>query len=279
LCLPRLLLTLHSHLLSRSLLLRLLLGRVLFARMALSLPLRLLLLRLLLFLRTALFALLIDLRLLRGNLPLVMTYARALLAYSVSYAFLYGYSQWIQEGRGLSPALAGLAQLPLFAVAVVVAITTGRRTEVRSKLLVGASTQIAACALLLLLDSTSPFWLLLAVAVVFGVPQGLNNLALQNSVYHQADPERIGSSSGLLRTFGYLGAITASAASGSFFSERADTAGLHELTWFMIGAAVLFLVVTVADRALARIGAAGTTASTHPAPARHEDVRSDRGAR
>jgi len=204
----------------------------------------------------------IDLRLLRGNLPLVLTYVRALLAYSVSYAFLYGYTQWVEQGRGLSPALTGLVQLPLFAVAVVVAIITGRRTDVRAKLLVGASTQIAACALLLLLDASSPFWLLLAVAMVFGVPQGLNNLALQNSVYHQAEPERIGSSSGLLRTFGYLGAITASTASGSFFSERADTAGLRDLAWFMIGAAVLFLVVTVADRALARIGAVAKSAST-----------------
>jgi MFS family permease len=197
----------------------------------------------------------IDLRLLRGNLPLVTTYARALLAYVVSYAFLYGYTQWMEEGRGLSAGQAGLAQLPLFAMGIVVSIATGRRKEVRAKLLVAATTQIIACSLLLTLGPASPFWLLLVVAIVFGIPQGLNNLALQNSVYHQAEPERIGSSAGLLRTFGYLGAIVASAANGAFLSQRADTTGLHHLTWFMIATAVLFLLVTVADRGLKRVGA------------------------
>jgi MFS family permease len=115
---------------------------------------------------------------------------------------------------------------------------------------------VAACALLLLLHATSPIWLLLVIAVAMGVPQGLNSLALQNSLYHQADPDRMGSSAGLLRTFGYLGAIAASAASGTFLSRHADTPGLHHLAWFMLATAGLFLALTVADRGLARIGVA-----------------------
>lgn len=198
----------------------------------------------------------IDLRLLGGNVPLVLTYLRGLLAYVVAYAFLYGYTQWMEEGRGLSAAHAGLAQLPLFAMGILVSVLTGRRTEVRAKLVVGAAAQIVACVLLLTLGPASPFWLLLVVAVVFGVPQGLNNLALQNSVYHQADPQRLGSSSGLLRTFSYLGAIVASAANGAFLSHGADSGGLHHLSWFMLGAAAVFLLITVADRALGRTGTA-----------------------
>lgn len=196
----------------------------------------------------------IDLRVLGGNLPLVATYVRALLAYIVAYAFLYGYTQWLQDGRGLSATLAGLAQLPVFATAIVTSTITGRRTAVRGKLVVGAAGQIVACAMMLFLQGTSPFWLLVVVALVFGVPQGLNNLALQNSVYHQATAERIASSSGLLRTSGYLGAIVAAAANGAILSRGADTAGMHGLTEFMLGAAVLFLALTVADRTLARVG-------------------------
>jgi MFS family permease len=207
----------------------------------------------------------IDLRVLSGNLPLLGTYARGLLAYVVSYAFLYGYTQWMEEGRGLSASQTGLAQLPLFATAILVSTATGRRRGVRGKFLVGAAGQVAACALLLLLHSGSGIWLLGAVAVVFGVPQGLNSLALQNAVFHQADPERMGSSAGLLRTFGYLGAIVASAASGAFFKERADTGGLHHLAWFLLATAVLFLVVTVADRSLGRVGAE-PPAGAAPAP-------------
>ena len=94
------------------------------------------------------------------------------------------------------------------------------------------------------------------VALVAGVPQGLNNLANQNAVYHQATPERIGSSAGLLRTFYYLGAIVASTAGGVFLTPRADTPGMHDLAWFMLGAAALFVVVTVADRSLGRVSVA-----------------------
>jgi hypothetical protein len=57
-----------------------------------------------------------------------------------------------------------------------------------------------------------------------------------------------------LRTFGYLGAIIASAANGAFFGHRADTGGLHHLAVFILAAGVLFLAVTVVDRSLRGIG-------------------------
>ncbi|WP_079138495.1 MFS transporter [Actinacidiphila rubida] len=207
----------------------------------------------------------IDVRVLGGNRPLLTTYARALLAYVVSYAFLYGYTQWMEEGRGLSASQAGLAQLPLFATAIVVSSVTGRRRGLRAKFLVGAGGQVVACALLLILHSGTSVWLLAGVAVVFGVPQGLNSLALQNAVFHQADPERMGSSAGLLRTFGYLGAIVASAASGVVFGQRADTVGLHHLAWFLLAVAVLYLAVTVADRSLGRLEPASPPGGSAPA--------------
>jgi MFS family permease len=196
----------------------------------------------------------IDVRVFAGNLPLLATYGRALLCYIVTYAFLYGYTQWMEQGRGLSASQAGLVQLPLFGTAMVVSTLTGRHQAVRGKLVVGGIGQVVACGLLLLLSDNSPVWMLLAVVIVLGIPQGLNSLALQNAVYHQADAERMGSSAGLLRTFGYLGAIIASAANGAFFGHRADTGGLHHLAVFILAAGVLFLAVTVVDRSLRGIG-------------------------
>ncbi|MFL4908988.1 MFS transporter [Streptomyces sp. MMS24-I2-30] len=197
----------------------------------------------------------IDLRVLRGNLPLLATYARALVAYSVSYAFLYGFTQWSEEGRGLSPSQAGLVQLPLFLMGIGVSALTGRRKSVLGKLAVGATGQLVACALILLVGGSSPIWLLLVIALVFGVPQGLSNLALQNSVYYQADSERMGSSAGLLRTFVYLGSMIASVATAAAFGQHADTTGLHHLAWFMLAAGALFLLLTVCDRGLRRAAA------------------------
>ncbi|AYG78148.1 Antiseptic resistance protein [Streptomyces hundungensis] len=84
----------------------------------------------------------IDLRVLSGNTPLLATYARQLLAYTVSYAFMYGYSQWLQEGRGLGPERAGLLLLPMSLMAIGVTVLTGHHAQVRGKLFVGGSAQL-----------------------------------------------------------------------------------------------------------------------------------------
>jgi MFS family permease len=194
----------------------------------------------------------IDLRVFGGNFPLLRTYLRTLLAYTVSYAFLYGFTQWMEAGRGLSATHAGLILLPVFGTGILVSTLTGRRPEIRWKLLVGAVSQVGVCALLLTLGPSSGIWLLVAIALLLGLPQGLISLANQNAVYFQADPARMGASAGLLRTFGYLGAIVASAAGGTFFRHGVDAAGLHHLATFLLVAAVLFLAVTVLDRALGR---------------------------
>lgn len=150
-------------------------------------------------------------------------------------------------------------------VAIGVSTTTGRRPEIRGKLIAGAATQLLGCALLLTLGNQSAIWLLLLIALVFGIPQGLNSLANQNAVYHQADAAHLGSSSGLLRTFNYLGAMIASAANGAFFGRTADTSGIHHIGAFLIVIAALFLALAVADRSLARVGRTRPDAETVPA--------------
>lgn len=195
----------------------------------------------------------LDLRVLGGNVPLLVTFVRALLTATVSYCLLYGFTQWLEQGRGLSASGAGLVLLPIFVTGIGVAALTGRRREIRGKLLVGAAAQVVLAGLVLLLGGTSPIWLIVAVALVAGVPQGLNTLALQNAVYRQSDPARLASSAGLMRTFFYLGAIAASTTGGLVFAHGATTAGVHELALVMLAAAVLFLAITIADRSLRRL--------------------------
>jgi MFS family permease len=192
----------------------------------------------------------VDLRVLGGNLPLVTTYIRQFLGYTTSYAFLYGYTQWLEEGRGLRASAAGLILLPLSTTALGVSTLTGRREAVRAKLLVGSAIQVVGCAGLFLVGSDSPVWLLLAVGAVLGIPQGLLGLAGQNALYRQAEPARIASAAGLLRTFMYLGALAASAATAAFFPHRADTPGLHDLALFMAVGSALLLAITLPDRSL-----------------------------
>ncbi|WBP90941.1 MFS transporter [Kitasatospora cathayae] len=203
----------------------------------------------------------IDLRALARNRPLIATYLRQVLGYTASYAFLYGYTQWLEEARGLSAASAGLVLLPLSLTALAVSGATGRSPAVRGKLLVGAVVQMAACAALLLAGSASPLVLLVAVGVSAGVPQGLIGLGNQTALYHQADPAAIASAAGLLRTFMYLGAMAASAANAAFFPRGATTGGLHRLALFMLGGSALLLLLTLPDRSLGRTGTAAVERS------------------
>ncbi|MEU7814296.1 MFS transporter [Pseudonocardia sp. NPDC049154] len=161
----------------------------------------------------------------------------------------------MEEGRGLSASVTGLMLLPMSVTAVAVSALTGRRPEVRGKLRVGATAQVLACAALLTLGGSTPLWLIVGLAILIGIPQGLVSLANQNALHHQADPERTGASAGLLRTFGYLGAIVASVGNGAFLADRADAPGLHHLAAFLLAVAGVFLAVTLADRSLRRVGA------------------------
>ncbi|MGW2824582.1 MFS transporter [Streptomyces sp. NPDC001443] len=200
----------------------------------------------------------VDVRVLGGNLPLIATYLRQFLGYTTSYAYLYGFTLWLEEGRGLTTSTAGLVLLPLSASALVVSTLTGRREAVRSKLVAGSLVQITGCAALLLVGSGSALWVLLLTGAVMGVPQGLIGLANQTALYRQAEPARIASAAGLLRTFMYLGALAASAADAAFFPHRADTAGLHDLALFMLCGSALLLVATLADRSLSTLTPRGT---------------------
>jgi predicted MFS family arabinose efflux permease len=195
----------------------------------------------------------IDPHVLAGNRPLVVTYLRAMLASTVSYTFMYGFTQWLEDGRNLDPSQAGMLLLPSFAMGILVSLLTGRSPAIRAKLMVGACSQVIGCGLILFVTGHSVIGFLLGLALLMGVPQGLNSLALQNSLYQQAEPSRIGASTGLMRTFNYLGAIIAAAASGIFFPVRATTPGMHGLALVALACAGLFLLITIVDPSLGRV--------------------------
>ena len=192
----------------------------------------------------------IDMRIFGGNTPLLMTYLRQTLTYVLTYCFIYGFTQWLEEGRGLSASAAGLVVLPTSLTAIVVAWFTGRRNGIRSKLFAGTLSMIAASAALLALNRETAIWVLIAVGLLAGATQGMNGLANQNALFRQADAARMGTASGLLRTFQYLGAILSSAAVAIVFRTGASSGGLHELAVIMIACGALLLAVVLADRSL-----------------------------
>ncbi|TVT53543.1 multidrug efflux MFS transporter [Amycolatopsis rhizosphaerae] len=195
----------------------------------------------------------VDLRMLTANGPLLRTYLRQALAFLIVYAIMFGYVQWLESARGLSESSAGALLLPMSAVALLAAGASGRPQGLRGRLITNSLALLTGSALLLFLDTKTWLPVLVGVAAVFGLGQGLTSVTNQTALYQQAPAEAIGTASGLFRTAQYLAATGASTLIALCFGGRATSAGLHHLAWALAGAGLLLLTVTVFDRALRKI--------------------------
>ena len=106
----------------------------------------------------------------------------------------------------------------------------------------------AGSALLLTFGPTTPVFLLIAVAVVLGVPNGFNNMGLQAALYESAPPERTSWAGGQFQTFRYIGAIVSSTLLAAVFKQHASTDGLHAMAVLLTVVAVALVIASVAVR-------------------------------
>ena len=194
----------------------------------------------------------VDVRMLARNGALSRTYVRLFLVYLLAYTMTYGFSQWVQDVAGYSSDVAGYMQLPAAIVAGVASFLIARKTAVRGPLIVAAVVPIVGGALLLLLHTGSPVWLLVLAPALFGVPQALASVSNQAALYRVVPAEYIGTAAGLSRTSVYIGAIAASSLIGGVFGQAPTTPDLHVLAWVIVGVAVLLSALTIGDRALGR---------------------------
>jgi MFS family permease len=197
----------------------------------------------------------LDVRMLAANRPLTMTYLRCCVTYVVFYSVFYGLPQWLEQGRRMSSAQAGLMMLPVacFGVlATVVATRMLRRFGPRTLLIVGSAGLLAGSAALLVVGQRTPVALLLVVAAVLGLPNGFNNMGNQTAMYRSAPENRLGSASGLYRTAQYVGANLAAAVVGLSLGERAVSGGLHHLAAIISVTSALLLIAAVLSRQLGR---------------------------
>jgi MFS family permease len=194
----------------------------------------------------------IDLRMLAANRAILRTYLRQSLSFMAIYAIMFGYVQWLEEGRGFSESVSGLLLLPMSAVAVGAAAMSGRTTGVRARLLVVAVALAAGSVALLFVTDRTWLGALLGLVALFGLAQGLTSVANQTTLYREAPAETMGTASGLFRTAQYLGAIVAATVIAQCYGGHADSGGLHRLGLVLIVVSALLLVVTVFDRGLRR---------------------------
>jgi MFS family permease len=194
----------------------------------------------------------LDVRLLAANRALTRTYLRFGLAMLCVYVVLYGLTQWAEAVRGLSESASGLLLLPMTLMSAVVISPVSRRNLIRGPLIAAALMCLAGSAGVLLLTSSSWIGLFVAITVVFGISTGAASAGNQTALYAQAPAHQLGTASGLLRTFAYLGSIASSAITGIVFHTHVTDHGLHLIAWIMVGISAVLVVMTVTDRSLPR---------------------------
>jgi MFS family permease len=195
-----------------------------------------------------------DVRLLLSDAALTRTYLRFGLVFLCSYIVFFGVTQWIEVARGFSALAAGLLLLPMTAVSGLVVPPISRRNLVRGPLIWAALACLAAGVLTLFLSCAAWLFLTVLVTILLGFAIGAassNQLAL----YEQADQEALGTASGLMRSFGYLGSIASSAVIGIVFRQCVTDTGIVVIAVIMIGASITLLLVTALDRTLGKTAA------------------------
>ncbi|WP_067682117.1 MFS transporter [Nocardia miyunensis] len=192
-----------------------------------------------------------DLRLLVTRLPLTRTYARYCLTLLGIYVVLYGLTQWLQVGHRMSAYQAGLVLIPMGLLSAVTGRMVGRYRRLLPSLIISSAALLLGAIGTFFLTSHSPMWLVVVVTAVFGLVAGFGNVTNQTVLYKEAPAEKVGTASGLLRTFGYVGSIAAATISGIAFHTRVDDSGLHMVAAILIGIGIVVLLMTVLDRQLA----------------------------
>jgi predicted MFS family arabinose efflux permease len=166
------------------------------------------------------------------------------------YTVLYGVTQWLQAGRGISAQETGLLLLPMSAVGAVLTRPISQRNLIRMPLVVAAVSCLLASAGVLLLTTSTPIVWVVIVTLLFGVTLGTTASGNQTALYAQVTGNQIGTASGLFRTFGYIGSIASSALIAIVFRTHVSDSGLHVIALIMVAVSAVALVLTVADRRL-----------------------------
>jgi MFS family permease len=194
----------------------------------------------------------LDVRLLAANGVLTRTYVRNGLTLLGVYVILYGLTQWVEVAHGLSPYEAGLALIPMGVFSAVSARVASNHVRLRLSLTGSALLLITGAVSTLFLTSHSPVAAIIVVTAVFGLGSGSSTVTNQTALYRAAPPQTVGTASGLLRTFGYIGSIASATITGLVFHSHVNDSGLHRISVILIGIGIIVLLMTALDRGLGR---------------------------
>jgi EmrB/QacA subfamily drug resistance transporter len=227
---------------------------------------------------------LIELRFFR-SLPFTGATVIAVCAFGAFSGFLFLYTLYLQDVRGLGALKAGLFLLPLAAVVALLAPISGRIVGSRGPraplFIAGLAMTVAGLALTGLTDSTSYRWLI-GCLVIYGIGFGFVNAPITNTAVSGMPREQAGVAAAVASTSRQVGNSLGVAIIGSVINTGSAaalskhlSAASHPAWWIITGAGVVVLLVGTATTGRRGVASARATAQELQ-PERHEPELSAR---
>jgi EmrB/QacA subfamily drug resistance transporter len=184
----------------------------------------------------------VDFALFRNG-PYFGASAAAFALVGAYWAVMFFQPQYLQDVRGHSAVLSGLMILPITAPMVVISPLSGRligRFGARRLMTAGMICGVAGLLVLTRLEASSPYTLLLAGYLLFGIALGLVYAPMSAAAMAAMPAEKVGIASGVLAMDRVMAGTIALAATGALFHALVDggssfSAAVADSTWLLTG--------------------------------------------
>lgn len=193
----------------------------------------------------------VDFALFRNG-PYFGASAAAFALVGAYWAVMFFQSQYLQDVRGHSAVLSGLLILPVTVPMIFVSPFSARliaRFGARLLMTVGMVCSVVGLLVLTQVDADSPYVLLLAGYLPFGIALGLVYAPMSTAAMAAMPPEKVGIASGVLAMDRVMAGTIALAATGAVFHAllgdgRSFSAAVADATWVLVVLCAVGAVLT-----------------------------------
>lgn len=186
------------------------------------------------------------------NGPYFGASAAAFALVGAYWAVMFFQPQYLQDVRGHSPILSGLMILPVTAPMIFISPFSGRligRFGARRLMTAGMACGLLGLLVLTRIDADSPYLVLLAGYLLFGIALGLVYAPMSTAAMAAMPGEKVGIASGVLAMDRVLAGAVALAATGAVFHAllgegHSFAAALADSTWVAVVLCAIGTVLT-----------------------------------
>lgn len=186
----------------------------------------------------------IDVRLLATNRPLTRTYAHHVLLNFTLYCLFYSIPQWWQAWLHMSVERSGLVLLPVAISSGVASLAPTRGRAGRAVAAIDIVSLMGTSAGLVLLGPETSLSGLMTLTFMFGIGNGVLNMANQQRMLDHAPPGQIGAAAGLLRTAQYSGAILCAPLTAYLLASHLGSQPMRMLAFILLPLTAVLLLLS-----------------------------------